>query len=410
MKKTAILATLLLLCLLLCSCAAKAVYIEDSTPPASDEQPAPDTPDEPVTTPDDPVTTPDEPVDTPDDPVDTPDEPVTTPDEPATTPDEPEGDGIRYLDESEMTVYSTCRANVRLAPVDGQIDGRVEWGTTLTRTGIAEVTRGEEIQEWWRIRINDKTFFISAECLSETKPEMPELYDVNKRYTVTIKINTYTDCNVSTVIEGGQLDKDSTVTVLKMSTDPDFHWAYVELADGKKVWITDRNMKLSAEPVIPDKVPEPVPVPSEPSTIYTNTKAYIRKGPSTSSGYIVLAHWGTPMTKKGTQGAWTIVDYNGQTGYIKTNLTMKTRTEEPPMSVINKTYTHTVDLALYTSCYMSSKVKDKKIPAGTEFFVIRASKYRGNHWTLVQLSDGSRYYIVDDYFIPYPYSGGYSRG
>ena len=172
----------------------------------------------------------------------------------------------------------------------------------------------------------------------------------------------------------------------------------------------DTNIKPAAEPEIPDKVPDPVPVPSEPSTIYTNTKAYIRKGASTSSGYIVLAQWGTPMTKKGTTGAWTIVEYNGQTGYIKTNLTMTSRTEEPPMSVINKTYTHSSNLQLYSSCYMSSKMSGQKIPAGTEFFVIRASKYRGNHWTLVRLADGTEAYIVDDYFIPYPYSGGYSRG
>ncbi len=401
MKKITLLTILLLFCFVLCSCAAKAIEIEEVKLPSADDFPELDVPS------DNTDNMPDDNTDNvPDDNTDN------VPDD--NTDAEPD-DVITYIDETKLTVYALCRVNVRLAPIDGDVYTRAEWGTALNRTGILQVKTETETQEWWRVEINENVLFVSAEYLSEEKPEIPELYDVNKKYITLMKINTYTDCDTATKIEDGQLAKDTEITVLKMSKDTDFHWAQVKLADGKTVWIIDRNMKLVpepevSEPEIPETVPDPVPVPTPPSTIYTDTKAYIRKGPSTSSGYIVLAQWGTPMIKKGVQGDWTVVEYNGQTGYIKTSCTMTSRTEEPPMSVINKTYTHTSKLALYTSCYMSSKVKDKVIPAGEEFFVIRASKYRGNHWTLVQLSDGSQYYIVDDYFIPYPYNGGYSRG
>lgn len=51
--------------------------------------------------------------------------------------------------------------------------------------------------------------------------------------------------------------------------------------------------------------------------VYTIDKVNVRSGADTSADKLGSVEKGTALTRTGTEGDWSIVDYNGTTGYIK---------------------------------------------------------------------------------------------
>ena len=63
---------------------------------------------------------------------------------------------------------------------------------------------------------------------------------------------------------------------------------------------------------------EDTPTQSEPDTVYAVDTVNVRAAADTESDKIGTLEKGTALTRTGTDGEWSVVNYNGQTGYIKT--------------------------------------------------------------------------------------------
>lgn len=63
---------------------------------------------------------------------------------------------------------------------------------------------------------------------------------------------------------------------------------------------------------------EDTPTQSEPDTVYAVDTVNVRAAADTESDKLGTLEKGTALTRTGTDGEWSVVNYNGQTGYIKT--------------------------------------------------------------------------------------------
>lgn len=78
-----------------------------------------------------------------------------------------------------------------------------------------------------------------------------------------------------------------------------------------------------------DQPEENGPTQSKPDTVYAVDTVNVRAAADTESEKLGTLEQGTALTRTGTDGEWSIVNYNGQTGYIKTEyLTTKNADSE----------------------------------------------------------------------------------
>lgn len=77
-----------------------------------------------------------------------------------------------------------------------------------------------------------------------------------------------------------------------------------------------------------DETPaEETPAEQTSETVYTTDKVNVRAGADTSSDKLGSVEKGTSLTRTGTDGDWSIIDYNGTTGYIKSEYLSATAPE-----------------------------------------------------------------------------------
>ena len=67
-----------------------------------------------------------------------------------------------------------------------------------------------------------------------------------------------------------------------------------------------------------DQPAEDTPIQSEPDTVYAVDTVNVRAAADTESDKLGTLEKDTALTRTGTDGEWSVVNYNGQTGYIKT--------------------------------------------------------------------------------------------
>ena len=77
-----------------------------------------------------------------------------------------------------------------------------------------------------------------------------------------------------------------------------------------------------------DQPEENGPTQSEPDTVYAVDTVNVRAAADTESEKLGTLEQGTALTRTGTDGEWSIVNYNGQTGYIKTEY-LTTKNADP---------------------------------------------------------------------------------
>lgn len=87
---------------------------------------------------------------------------------------------------------------------------------------------------------------------------------------------------------------------------------------------TEQPAENTEQPVENTEQPEePVETPDEPAEqnpqemVYANDKVNVRNAASTDAERIGSLEKGTQIARTGTEGEWSIVDYGGQTGYVK---------------------------------------------------------------------------------------------
>ncbi|MDO5702019.1 MAG: polysaccharide deacetylase family protein [Lachnospiraceae bacterium] len=86
--------------------------------------------------------------------------------------------------------------------------------------------------------------------------------------------------------------------------------------------------KISPSEKKKKKEAESAPAPAEPVTVYTTDSVNVRSGPSTDADIVAKILAGTSVTKTGEKDGWTVVDYDGQTAYIKSDYVEETQPYE----------------------------------------------------------------------------------
>ena len=84
---------------------------------------------------------------------------------------------------------------------------------------------------------------------------------------------------------------------------------------------TERQQEETPQEETPQEETPQEETPQEPQvtteTVYTTSKVNVRSAADENSDKLGTAEGGTSFTRTGTDGDWSIIDYNGSTGYIK---------------------------------------------------------------------------------------------
>lgn len=89
---------------------------------------------------------------------------------------------------------------------------------------------------------------------------------------------------------------------------------------------TPPSTEMQVEPDVTPETPEQTPetpaeqtpdAPAQTETLATNDRVNVRAGADTSSEILGTVEKGTIVTRTGVSGDWSVIDYNGQTGYIR---------------------------------------------------------------------------------------------
>ena len=75
------------------------------------------------------------------------------------------------------------------------------------------------------------------------------------------------------------------------------------------------------------ETPEEQPAETQTETVYAVDKVNVRSGADTTAEKLGSVEKGTALTRTGTDGEWSIIDYNGPTGYVKSEYLSATAPE-----------------------------------------------------------------------------------
>lgn len=90
-------------------------------------------------------------------------------------------------------------------------------------------------------------------------------------------------------------------------------------------------------------------------TVYTTTKTNMRDAASTSGNILATVEFGTPLSRTGVQDDWSIVIYNGTTGYIKSEYLS---TEVPQQDVSTAVYSEGQTVTFNTTANIRSSMSE----------------------------------------------------
>lgn len=91
---------------------------------------------------------------------------------------------------------------------------------------------------------------------------------------------------------------------------------------------TETPTPTPTETPTPTPTETPTPTPEVSLTLYTTDAVNVRKGASTDTEIVGKLLAGSSVTKKGDEGEWSIVDYNGEKAYIKSEFLSEAKTYE----------------------------------------------------------------------------------
>lgn len=98
-----------------------------------------------------------------------------------------------------------------------------------------------------------------------------------------------------------------------------------EPEDTEEVPTTEEVPATEETPVT--ETPEEQPAETQTETVYAVDKVNVRSGADTTAEKLGSVEKGTALTRTGTDGEWSIIDYNGTTGYVKSEYLSATAPE-----------------------------------------------------------------------------------
>lgn len=109
--------------------------------------------------------------------------------------------------------------------------------------------------------------------------------------------------------------------------------------------------------------------PAEPATetVYTTDKVNVRSGADTSADKLGSVEKGTALTRTGTEGEWSIVDYNGTIGYIKSEFLSASAPENVSETAASEALTEGTTIMLSNTTNIRSSMSETADKVGVAY-------------------------------------------
>ena len=123
-----------------------------------------------------------------------------------------------------------------------------------------------------------------------------------------------------------------------------------------------------AEETPTDEIPaEETPAEQTTETVYTTDKVNVRSGADTSADKLGSVEKGTALTRTGTEGDWSIFDYNGTTGYIKSEFLSAEAPENASETAASEALTEGTTIMLSNTTNIRSSMSETADKVGVAY-------------------------------------------
>ena len=112
---------------------------------------------------------------------------------------------------------------------------------------------------------------------------------------------------------------------------------------------------------------EEMPAEQTTETVYTIDKVNVRSGADTSADKLGSVEKGTALTRTGTEGDWSIVDYNGTTGYIKSEFLSAAAPENVSETAASEALTEGTTIMLSNTTNIRSSMSETADKVGVAY-------------------------------------------
>ena len=205
------------------------------------------------------------------------------------------------------TVYATTGVNVRAeASADSTRIGALAAGQSITRTGSSG--------DWSIVSYNGSTGYVKSEYLSTTKPESSS----SESSTTTLYATTVVNVRDASSTDGnllGTLSTGDSVT----RTGEENGWSIISYNGGTGYVKSDYLSSTKPESSTSES--------SSSETVYATENVNVRTEASTDGTRLGTLSTGDSVTRTGETNGWSIISYNGQTGYVKSDYLSTTKPE-----------------------------------------------------------------------------------
>ncbi len=318
----------------------------------------------------------------------------------------PETEASVSIEDVNETVWATYSVSIRAkASTDGEKLGVLIGSDSITRTGICD-------NGWSRVDYHGTEAYIKSEYLTKDEPAVPEEPEQTEEPEATpeTKETVYATAGVN-IRAKASADSDVIGTLIAgysiTRTSNEDGWSKVDY-NGKTGYIKSDYLTTTKPQTSAGNDNNSQPAEEVKETVYATAGVNIRAKASADSDVIGTLIAGYSITRTSNENGWSKVDYNGKTGYIKsdyltttkpqaaettnTNNTTNTSSSENAIEEVNETVYATAGVNIRAKASADSD-RIGSLAAGNG--ITRTGKV-SNGWSRVEFS-GKTGYIKSDY-------------
>lgn len=288
------------------------------------------------------------------------------------------------IEEVNETVWATYSVSIRAkASADAERLGVLVGSSSITRTGICD-------NGWSRVDYNGTEAYIKSEYLTGTEPAAAEPAETEETVYATagvyIRAKASTDADVIGTLTAGYSITRTSNSNGWSKVDYNGKTGYI-----KSDYLTTTKPKTESVSISAEEVKE---------TVYATAGVYIRSKASTDSEVIGTLTAGYSITRTSNSNGWSKVDYNGKTGYIKSDYLTTSKPQSQTGSTSSGDSIEAVNETVYATAGVNIRAKasadSEKIGSLAAGNSITRTGKLSNGWSRVEFS-GKTGYIKSDY-------------
>ncbi len=286
------------------------------------------------------------------------------------------------IEDVNETVWATYSVSIRAnASADAERLGVLVGSDSITRTGICD-------NGWSRVDYNGAEGYIKSEYLTTKEPAAAEPEEKKETVYATAGVNIRAKASADSDIIGTLIVGYS----ITRTSDSD-GWSKVDY-NGKTGYIKSEYLSTTKPQIDNSSTTEEVK-----ETVYATAGVNIRAKASTDSEILGTLAAGSSITRTSNSNGWSKVDYNGKTGYIKSDYLTTTKPQNQSSSSSGNTIEE-VNETVYATDGVNIRAKasadSEKIGSLAAGNSITRTGKLSNGWSRVEFS-GKTGYIKSDY-------------